>query len=99
MEELVKSGDFVRLAAALTNDFEQVVFARHLPIALLHDELHMARARNARLCGSGSAVYGVAHSQAEADEIARIMRLKYQKVFVCRTMSREESLALAGNST
>ena len=57
------------------------------------DELMMARARNARLCGSGSAVFGVTLNQAEAEETARMMRLKYSRVFVCRAVPRAESLA------
>lgn len=94
MEEALHSGSVERAVARMTNDFEQVVFAEHLPIALLHDDFLMARARNARLCGSGSAVFGVALSEPEARSIARLMRLKYAEVHVCRALTRAESLAL-----
>jgi 4-diphosphocytidyl-2-C-methyl-D-erythritol kinase len=92
VQEMLTRGDIVRLTARFTNDFEQAVFQEHLSIALLHDDFLMARARNARLCGSGSAVFGVCYSKAEAEEVARIMRLKYHQVFVCRSLTREESL-------
>lgn len=94
MEEAMRAGSVERVVARMTNDFEQVVFAEHLPIALLHDDLLMARARNARLCGSGSAVFGVALSESEARSIAHLMRMKYTEIHVCRALTRAESLAL-----
>lgn len=90
MEEVLAGGEVDRIISRMTNDFEQVIFAEYPPIALLHDEFLMARARNARLCGSGSAVFGVTTDDASANEIARIMRLKYDRVFVCRTLTRAE---------
>jgi 4-diphosphocytidyl-2-C-methyl-D-erythritol kinase len=98
MEEILQSGSIERVVARMTNDFEQVVLAEHLPIALLHDDLLMARARNARLCGSGSAVFGVALSEAEAQSIARLMRRKYSEVYVCRALTRAESFLLQEGS-
>jgi 4-diphosphocytidyl-2C-methyl-D-erythritol kinase len=83
----------------MTNDFEQAIYSEHLPIVLLHDDFMMARALNARLCGSGSAVYGVARNEKSANEVARIMRLKYVEVHVCRSLTREESLALGPGVT
>ena len=94
MEERLGEGDAERITARMTNDFEQAVCAEHLEIALLLDDFHMARARNARLCGSGSAVFGVAYSEPEAEEVARIMRLKYSSVFVCRAVRRDEALTM-----
>ena len=94
MEEHLREGDVERITARMTNDFEQVVCSEHLELALLLDDFHMARARNARLCGSGSAVFGVAWCEQEAGEIARLMRLKYKSVFVCCAVSRDEALAL-----
>lgn len=92
MEEALASGEPERVVARMSNDFEQVVFARHLPVALLHDDLLMARARNARLCGSGSAVFGVCYSEAGAREVARLIRLKYAEVHVCRALARSEAV-------
>jgi 4-diphosphocytidyl-2-C-methyl-D-erythritol kinase len=94
MEEALRTGEADRVYSRMTNDFEQVLFAEHLPLALLHDELLMARCRAARLCGSGSAMFGVCLTEAEANEAARIMRLKYDNVHVCRTVGREEALAV-----
>ena len=93
MEQVLGSGDVERITARMANDFEQVVFADHPALTALQDDLLMARARNARLCGSGSAVFGVAWNRDEAGEIARLMRLKYDRVFVCRSLTRAESLA------
>jgi 4-diphosphocytidyl-2-C-methyl-D-erythritol kinase len=94
VESLVRSGDMERLAARMTNDFEQAVVPEHDDIMLAMDDLTMARARNVRLCGSGSAVFGLAFSRPEAEEIGRIMRLKYEQVHVCRAITRDESLSV-----
>jgi 4-diphosphocytidyl-2-C-methyl-D-erythritol kinase len=94
MEETIREGDVERIISRMTNDFEQAIYSEHLPIALLHDEFMMARALNARLCGSGAAVFGVARDEKSANEVARIMRLKYPEVHVCRSLTREESLTL-----
>jgi 4-diphosphocytidyl-2-C-methyl-D-erythritol kinase len=94
MEEILVAGDVDRIISRMTNDFEEVIFAEHRSIGLLHDEFLMARARNARLCGSGAAVFGVATDEPSAKEIARIMRLKYPDLQVCRAISRVESLSL-----
>jgi 4-diphosphocytidyl-2-C-methyl-D-erythritol kinase len=94
MEEAVRTGDAEQVIRRMTNDFEAVIFDKHLPLALLCDEFLMARACNARLCGSGAAVFGVARSRTEAEEVARLMRLKYPRVHVCRALARAESLAL-----
>ena len=94
MEELITQGDPERIVARMSNDFEQVILAQHTAIALAMDDLLMARARNARLCGSGAAVFGVAFTRPEAEEIARLLRLRQYDVFVCRSVSREEALRL-----
>lgn len=91
MEETLMSGEVERIVARISNDFEQAIFTAHLPLMLLHDELMMARSRNARLCGSGAALFGVCYTEAEAQETARIMRLKYTEVHVCRSVGRDEA--------
>jgi len=93
MEEALREGDADRVVARMANDFEAAV-TEHPGIVALMDDLLMARARNARLCGSGSAVFGVAMGRAEAEEIARIARLKHARVHVCRAISRAESVAM-----
>jgi 4-diphosphocytidyl-2-C-methyl-D-erythritol kinase len=97
MEELIRSeadDRAIRTISRMTNDFEQVIYSEHLSIALLHDEFLMARAENARLCGSGAAVFGVSQTEAAAREVARIMGKKYAEAHVCRSLSRAESLGL-----
>ena len=93
IEQVLESRDSERILARMTNDFEQAMFANHLPLALLHDEFMMARSMNSRLCGSGSAVFGVGLSRESAESTARMMRLKYENVMVCRSVTRAESVA------
>ncbi|MGC8666643.1 MAG: 4-(cytidine 5'-diphospho)-2-C-methyl-D-erythritol kinase [Chthonomonadales bacterium] len=94
MEALVAARDLQRIASRMTNDFEQVVLAEEPAVAVAMDDLLMARARNARLCGSGSAVFGVAFDRSEAEEVARLLRLRPYSVTVCRSVNREEALRL-----
>lgn len=96
MEQVLAEGDPPAIVARMVNDFEAVVLDQHPEIALLMDELTMARARCARLCGSGAAVFGVADTEADAERIAASMRLKYQQVHVCRTVPRDQALRLEG---
>lgn len=95
MEEALGTGEVGRIYSRMTNDFEQAIFPEHLPVALLHDDLSMARCRTAHLCGSGSAMFGLCLSETDANEAARIMRLKYEIVHVCRTVGRREALSAA----
>lgn len=96
MEALVGDRDVERILARMTNDFEQVVLPREPGVAAAMDDLLMARARNARLCGSGSAVFGVAFTEPEAEEVALLLRLRPYTVYVCRSISREEALSMEG---
>lgn len=45
--------------AALANDFERVVFARHTELARLRHQLEQSGANPARMTGSGSAIFGI----------------------------------------
>ena len=99
MEEALRNGDNERVIAGQSNDFELPVF-EHLPkIAWLHDELLMAGARSAHLCGSGSAVYGIADEEAAAERIAKHFRSRYPHVAVARTATRAEAGLIGGPST
>lgn len=91
MEEAIRASDWERLIAWQCNDFELPVFAQIQSIAWLHDELMMAGARTAHLCGSGSAVYGMTDSEVAAERIANLMRKRYVEVSVARTLARAES--------
>jgi 4-diphosphocytidyl-2-C-methyl-D-erythritol kinase len=84
-----KSPDLV--ISRTCNDFELPVFSRYPTLAWLQDELLMAGAMNARLCGSGSALFGTAASEAEANRIASTMRSKYSRVYTARSLTRSES--------
>jgi len=91
MEAAIKESDVSRIIRGQSNDFESVVFREVPAIGWLRDELQMAGARVAHLCGSGSAVYGVADDEAHAERIAALIRKRYQAVWVARTLSRVEA--------
>jgi 4-diphosphocytidyl-2-C-methyl-D-erythritol kinase len=95
MEEALKQGDTDRLIAWQSNDFELPVFAHFPRLAWLHDELRMAGALTAHLCGSGSALYGVFASQADAEKVAGLLRARYPRCYAARSLSRVESNPLA----
>lgn len=95
IEEALREVDAGRLLAFQSNDFELVVF-RHFPrLAWLHDELMMSGAQAVHLCGSGSALYGVAPDEASAQRIADLLKPRYPRISVARTLTRAESDPLA----
>lgn len=96
MEEALKADDFDRLIAWQSNDFELPVFAHFPRLAWLHDELRMAGALTAHLCGSGSALYGVAATEAEAQRIAALLQSRYPYVSVAHTLTAAESNPMRG---
>jgi 4-diphosphocytidyl-2-C-methyl-D-erythritol kinase len=69
-EEAVRQGDRGGLVAAMMNDFDPVVTAAFPEIAAAKHFLLDAGAKAALLCGSGSAVFGVFDTQAEAEAAA-----------------------------
>ena len=89
--EALKSGDLSRLISGQSNDFELPVFREYPGLAWLRDELQMAGAVTAHLCGSGSALYGVARDEQHAKKIADRIRGRYPSTYVVRTLSRVES--------
>ncbi len=89
MEEALAENDLGRFLAWQSNDFESVVFEHHKELAWLHDELMMAGAQVAHLCGSGSALYGVALNEEQAHKIAALLQKKYPLTFATRTLPRE----------
>ncbi len=72
----------------LANDFEAVVFPRHPRLATIRRALLRAGAAEVALAGSGSAVFGVFRSPAQARRAAQ--RFPKDQVFVCSTLSRAE---------
>ncbi len=73
---------------ALANDFEPVVFSRYPRLARLKSALLRRGAREAALAGSGSAVFGIFPSPAQARRAAS--GFPNDRVFVAETLSREQ---------
>ena len=71
-----------------SNDFEAAVFPRYPRLARLKRGLLERGAAEAALAGSGSAVFGVFRSPAQARRAAA--GFPNEQVFVCETLSREE---------
>lgn len=63
-------GDINAVGAALGNDFEAVVLPAFPAVADAHRLVSQAGAVRALLCGSGSAVFGLAQDRAHADALA-----------------------------
>ncbi|MBC8136189.1 MAG: hypothetical protein H8F28_09910, partial [Fibrella sp.] len=66
--------DLHAVASALGNDFEQAVLPAFPGVADAHDFVGKTGALRALLCGSGSAVFGLAESAGHADTMARKLR-------------------------
>ena len=96
LENALKTGDFARMVSCQSNDFEQPVFQHYPKLAWLRDELQMAGTLTAHLCGSGSAIYGVARDERHAQKIASLLRGSYPHTYVARSLSRIESNPLRG---
>lgn len=97
LEQALKAEDRERLLAFQSNDFELPVFTHFPRLAWLHDELMMAGALTAHLCGSGAALYGVAADAASAQRIVERLQGRYPFVATARSLTRAESDPLEGN--
>jgi 4-diphosphocytidyl-2-C-methyl-D-erythritol kinase len=86
------------LCGVTSNDFEDVVVRLHPEIGRAREALAAEGARGAMLSGSGSSVYGVFDSEAEAGRACAALRGAggAWKVFACATLSRAEYLAALG---
>jgi 4-diphosphocytidyl-2-C-methyl-D-erythritol kinase len=71
----------------LSNDFEKPVFRRHPRLGKLRRALLERGALEAALAGSGSAVFGIFRSPAQARRAARMF--PEDEVFLCHTLSRK----------
>ena len=76
------------LEGGASNDFEAVVFERHPRLEKIKRALLERGAAEAALAGSGSAVFGVFSSPAQARRAAKAF--PEEQVFVTETLSREE---------
>ena len=73
--------------SGLSNDFEAPVFRRHPRLAQIKRALLQRGAAEASLAGSGSAVFGVFPSPAQARRAA--VGFPDDQTFVCETLSRD----------
>ncbi len=80
--------DLVR--AGIENDFESVVFPEYPDLRDVKELLQREGARYASLSGSGSTVYGLFASQAEAQAAAERMIAAGHKALATTTVRREE---------
>jgi 4-diphosphocytidyl-2-C-methyl-D-erythritol kinase len=70
LREAAARGDVVALGAALANDLEAPVCARHPEIAVARDSLLGAGALGAVMSGSGPTVVALARDRGHAEELA-----------------------------
>lgn len=91
MEEALRSSDHDRIIAFQSNDFELPIFEYHPKLAWLHDDLMMAGCLTARLCGSGSALYGIVGNAGEAERVAALLRKKYPRTHTAHTLTRAQA--------
>jgi len=70
----------------LANDFEAAVFRRHPRLGNIKRRLLQSGAAEASLAGSGSAVFALFRSPAQARRAAR--QFPREQVFICETVSR-----------
>ncbi len=92
MAEAIEKEEMDRIISGQCNDFEAPVFDHFPKIAWLHDELRLAGAITAHLCGSGSAVYGVMENESAANRAFHLLKGRYPYTYMAHTLSRNESL-------
>ena len=80
--------DLVR--TGIENDFEKVVFPQHPELRDMKRALERAGSRYASLSGSGSALYGLFRSPAEAAKAAGRLRKQGVKAVATSTLTRRE---------
>jgi 4-diphosphocytidyl-2-C-methyl-D-erythritol kinase len=81
LSDLVRTG--------IENDFEKVVFPKYPELRDMKGELERAGSRYASLSGSGSTLYGLFRSPAEAAKAAGRLRKQGLKAVATRTLTRQ----------
>lgn len=90
VQKALQSGAVESVAGALYNDFDTVVARLSPSSADAMRDLLAAGALMSHLCGSGSAVFGLARSTQAAEVIAGRLRAKWKETAACRTVSASE---------
>jgi 4-diphosphocytidyl-2-C-methyl-D-erythritol kinase len=80
--------DLVR--TGIENDFERVVFPKYPELRDIKGELERAGSRYASLSGSGSTLYGLFRSHADAAKAASRLRKRGLKAVATRTLTRQQ---------
>ncbi len=80
--------DLVR--TGIENDFEKVVFPQYPELRDIKGELERAGSRYASLSGSGSTLYGLFRSPADAAKAVRRLRKQGLKAVATRTLTRRQ---------
>ena len=78
--EGLDSGDLVKIAAGLSNDFQQVL-PEGSAIPAIVETLRQQGALNAQMTGSGSAVFGLFHRREDAEVAASVLKEDYPQTF------------------
>jgi 4-diphosphocytidyl-2-C-methyl-D-erythritol kinase len=81
LSDLVRTG--------IENDFEKVVFPKYPELRDIKGELERAGSRYASLSGSGSTLYGMFRSPAEAAKAASRLRKRGLRAVATRTLTRQ----------
>ncbi|CAF3015882.1 unnamed protein product [Rotaria sp. Silwood2] len=68
------------LATGLSNDFESVVLAAYPIVARAYEMIVSAGALRALLCGSGSAIFGLARNLQHANELADTLAIHFSSI-------------------
>ena len=81
----------VDLGPLLSNDFEAAVLPAYPEVARAHHAMREAGAVRALLCGSGSAIFGLARDRYHAQQLGNALREKWPYVAETSTLNASES--------
>ena len=90
-EKAINEQNIIRLLQCMSNDFEQPVFTHMPALAIVQDDMRMAGLQPVHLCGSGSALFGIAADQAAAEKSAALLQKRYAQVYTAHTLTREQA--------
>jgi 4-diphosphocytidyl-2-C-methyl-D-erythritol kinase len=93
-QEALRRGMPEAIAAALRNDLEAGVVAHYPEIAAIREEMLSAGALGARMTGSGSTVFAIAHDAAQAQQLATILARPDRRTVAVRTLTATEAWPL-----